>query len=85
LDIAWFRKTIGEVPKRRVELETQNFLSHHARKGNEFVDWSAAWKNWMVRESKAKGWDDPKGSAGTGRDGAFPEVSPNLVRPDEEN
>ena len=82
-DIAWFRKTIGVVSKKRVDLETQNFLTHHARKGNEFADWNQAWKNWMVREAKLGGWEEKeKGKVSTGRDGEYPETSPGLVEED---
>ncbi len=81
LDIKWFRETIGTVPKKRVDLETQLMLSHHARNGNEFVDWNQAWKNWMIREKKMGGFEG-KEKASTGREGDYPETSPGLVDED---
>ncbi len=30
-----------------VEAETEKFLDYHRSKGSRFVDWNAAWKNWM--------------------------------------
>jgi len=45
-----------------LEAETRRFLDHHRAKGSKFLDWSAAWRNWMSRTLEY-------GGAGTSRNG----------------
>lgn len=39
--------------------ETEKFLDYHRAKGTKFVDWTAAWRNWMRR---AVEWAPKRGS-----------------------
>ncbi len=38
-----------DAPGIDVQRETEKFLDHHRSKGSVFIDWSAAWKNWIRR------------------------------------
>ncbi|MFD9947723.1 helix-turn-helix domain-containing protein [Nonomuraea sp. NPDC059023] len=44
-------------------LETEQFLDHHRARGNEFVDWVAAWQTWMRNTLK---WGPGSGGHGGG-------------------
>jgi hypothetical protein len=37
---------------RTTESETAKFLSYHKAKGTKFVDWEAAWRNWMLKANE---------------------------------
>lgn len=39
--------------------ETEKFLDHHRAKGSKFLDWEAAWRNWMRRAIE---WAPHRGS-----------------------
>lgn len=32
-----------------LEFETKKFLAHNAAKGTTYLDWTAAWRNWMLK------------------------------------
>lgn len=42
-----------KVPK--IEAMAESFRDHHSAKGTKFVDWSAAWRNWVRNEIKFNG------------------------------
>jgi hypothetical protein len=46
-----------EFPSLNVEAETEKFLDHYRANGKSFVNWDAAWKNWM---RKAWEWNGQK-------------------------
>ena len=35
------------VPNLDMEVQTEAFLDHHRSKGNNFIDWPAAWRKWI--------------------------------------
>jgi hypothetical protein len=37
-----------------LDSETERFLNHHRAKGNTFKDWTASWRNWMLRAQDYK-------------------------------
>ncbi|MGX1160405.1 hypothetical protein RKD54_001314 [Pseudarthrobacter sp. SLBN-100] len=37
----------NEALEAQVDLETEKFRDYHQAKGSKFVDWEAAWRNWM--------------------------------------
>lgn len=76
----WFREKFGDVPARQVQQQTEQFLDHHRSKGNQFVDWQAAWRNWMTKWRTNFGKDTPTKAT---RAPAKPRDNPNLVNPDD--
>lgn len=44
--------SFGAKYKLDVELEAQGFRSHHDAKGNQFVDWNAAFSTWLSNQAK---------------------------------
>lgn len=48
---AWARKEVPAVADA-LEFHTQEFLDHHAAKGNRFRDWGRAWHKWMRNAAK---------------------------------
>ena len=75
----WFRKGFGVVAKSMVDRETQQFLDRHRSKGNEFVDWQAAWRTWMSNWQTNFGKTSPPGSTDRQE-----RANPNLVTPDDD-
>ncbi len=75
----WFRKEFGIVAKSLVDRETAKFLDHHRSKGNQFVDWQAAWRTWMVNWQTQFGTTSPPGSTDRAE-----RPNPNLVTPDDD-
>lgn len=37
------------IPSQQAKAETEAFLDWHRSKGSTFIDWQAAWRNWMRR------------------------------------
>lgn len=62
-------------PSANIELETENFLDHHAAKGSKFADWTAAWRTWMRNTKKFGGGKN--GNAPTAPPPNFPPVPEN--------
>lgn len=40
---------VGKNLRFDLAAETERFLDHHRSKGSSFIDWRAAWRNWMSR------------------------------------
>lgn len=55
-DIEYASNSQGKIQfdNSRIELETEKFKNHHTAKASLFIDWHAAWRNWMIA---AKGYD----------------------------
>jgi hypothetical protein len=47
-----------------VSQETHRFLDHHRAKGSKFIDWDAAWRNWMTRAQEFHDRDNPPTTGG---------------------
>ena len=77
----WFREKFGNVPARLVKQQTEQFLDHHRSKGNQFVDWKAAWRTWMTNWRSNFGKDTPT-KPPAGPKGQEQRDNPNLVKPD---
>lgn len=78
-DMRWFRGKFGEVPRLDIRHQTEMWINHHRAKGNQFVDWNAAWKTWMVNWRSDFGRKTP---TPVGRPPP-PRKNPNLVREDD--
>lgn len=76
----WFRSSFGVVAKSLVDRETEKFLDRHRSKGNQFVDWQAAWRTWMTNWQTDFGKSSPAGVPDR------PErPNPNLVTGEDES
>jgi hypothetical protein len=49
----------GNFTLQEIETETAKFLDHHRSKGNLFVDWESAWRNWMRNSLKFRNKNSP--------------------------
>jgi|GEM_PF-921533 len=57
--LAWVKQK-GYDEKIDVNLETENFITHHQSRGNKFLNHQAAWRNWIIKAVKyARHPDDP--------------------------
>jgi hypothetical protein len=55
------------IPTRQAKAETEAFLDWHRSKGSTFIDWQAAWRNWMRRvtpENQTPAQAKPYGNLG---------------------
>ncbi len=78
-DMRWFRGKFGEVPRLDIRHQTETWLNHHRAKGNQFVDWNAAWKTWMANWRSDFGRKTPTPV----EPAPPPRENPNLVREDD--
>ena len=52
----WVRDTFGDVPKDLLSVQRDSFLDRNRSLGNTYVNWNAAWQNWL-----RKWWFEFKG------------------------
>ena len=83
-NIEWFRSKYGDVPKRQVDHQTEQFKQSALRDGKVFIDWQAAWRTWMNNWKTDFGRNPPAVEQDFGsRPPGVPEHDPNLVRDDD--
>lgn len=45
--VAWVNKECALIPRDILKRERDSFLDRNRAKGETYVDWVAAWRNWM--------------------------------------
>lgn len=45
--VAWVNKECGLIPRDILKRERDSFLDRNRATGGMYVDWTAAWRNWM--------------------------------------
>jgi len=83
-NVEWFRGRYGEVPKREVDHQTEQFKTTALRDGKVFIDWQAAWRTWVNNWQTDFGKNPPAPTPPSGLQPWEANGDPNLLRPDDE-
>ena len=83
--LEWLRRKYGEIHKREIDHQTEQFLQHGLKSGKIFVDWQAAWKNWMNNWKTDFGRNVPLGPTAEGPYPWEANGDPNLIRDEEDD
>jgi hypothetical protein len=69
-----------EHPYTEITKSTQKFINYHRAKGTKFVNWNAAWNNWIIDERKTLDIFSPDVQGDSERDKIYIRVTKNAMK-----